>query len=127
MGLLDSLYITAHFIIFVAALVGALEISRAYLALIHLHWQTRASAKIFFVGCALVHLGLALGKSDALFFQIVSGIQAVSIVAFLILLAWDLNAALRNLRRAFQLIQDEYGADGDRMIATVTTALRKGK
>lgn len=121
------IYTFAQLVIFVASLVAAIEISRAYLALIHLHWQTRVFAKTFFVCCAIFHLGLALDSTHGWFIDTIGLVQAVSIVMFLVLLALDLNTALRNLRRAFKLIQAEYESDGDRMIAAVTMALRQGR
>lgn len=126
MPLLDSTQVAVQFIIFIAALIAAVEVSRGYLALIKLRMQTRVSAKAFFICCALTHLGLALHKSDDLFFQIVGYLQAVSIVAFLIYLATDLRAALSNLRQAFKVIQLEHGETGDRIIAAIIAALRKG-
>lgn len=120
-------YVFAQLVIFVAALVAAIEISRAYLSLIYLHWLTRISAKVFFVCCAIFHLGLALGSVHGWLMDTVGLVQAISIVAFLILLAQDVTTALHNLRVAFKLVQERYGADGDRMIAAVTMALRQGK
>lgn len=121
------MHIVAHTIIFVACLVGALEVSRSFLAVFHLRWRTRIAAKTFFITCGLTHLGLALGKGGSLFFTISDSLQAVALVAFLTLLAQDLFTALRRLQMAFRAIHSKYGSDGDKMIATVALALQRGK
>jgi hypothetical protein len=118
--------IIAHTIIFAACLVGALEVSRSFVALIHLRWRTRISAKVFFVTCGLTHLGLALNESGTLFFALTDYLQALGLVAFLALLVQDLFTALRRLQAAFRAIHSEHGKDGDRMIATITLALQQG-
>jgi hypothetical protein len=116
----------AHLVIFLASLIGAFEVSRSFNALIRLQWKTRISAKVFFITCGLTHLGLALGVGDSTFFVITDHLQAVGLVSFLLLLSYDLTGALRLLRLVFKAVQSEYGADGDRMIATVIAALRRG-
>ncbi|MDB5280851.1 MAG: hypothetical protein JWR61_5806 [Ferruginibacter sp.] len=116
-----------HLVIFLASLIGAFEVPRSFNALIRLQWKTRISAKVFFVTCGLTHLGLALNLEHSPFFTITDHMQAVSLVVFLVLLSYDLTRALRMIRLAFKAVQSEHGADGDRMIATVTTALRRGK
>ena len=121
------MHIVAHTVIFVACLVGALEVSRSFLAIIHLRWITRISAKVFFVTCGLTHLGLALDKSDALLFTLTDYLQAIGLVAFLVFLVQDLFLALRRVQMAFRAIHSKYGQDGDRMIATITLALQQGK
>jgi hypothetical protein len=121
------MHIVAHTIIFIACLVGALEVSRSFVALIHLRWRTRIAAKVFFITCGLTHLGLALEKNDALLFTLSDYLQALSLVAFLVLLVQDLFIALRRLQMAFRAIHSKYGKDGDRMIATITLALQQGE
>lgn len=121
------LHIFAHLVIFTCGLVAAFEVSRSFNALIKMRWRTRIAAKLFFIGVALTHLAIAVEREDSLFFILTDVVQAVSLVTFLILLYLDLMAALRNLRLAFKAIQLEYDGDGDRMIATVTTALRRGR
>src|SRR3954452_19435002 len=113
------MHIVAHTIIFLACLAGAIEVSRSFVALIHLRWRTRIAAKTFFVACGIANLGLAL-ESDGVLWTITDWIQAVALVAFLILLAQDLFRALRRVQLAFKAIHAKYGDDGDTMIATVT-------
>jgi hypothetical protein len=120
------MHIVAHTIIFIACLIGALEISRSFVALIHLQWKTRITAKVFFVTCGLTHVGMALDKSNAVFFTLSDYLQAIALVGFLALLVRDLLRALRRVQMAFQAIHSKYGKDGDRMIATITLALQQG-
>jgi hypothetical protein len=114
----------AHFVICIACLLGALEISRSYLALFKLRWRTRIAAKLFFVCVAVANLGFIIDKEGASFFQGVYVVEAIALSSFLVLLFIDLRKALKRLRLAFTAIQSHYGKDGQRMIATVVTALQ---
>ena len=115
--------IVAHVITFAACLVAALEVSRSFVALIHLRWVTRIAAKVFFVATGVHHLALALDSR----FPLVVYVQTAGLVFFLILLWQDISRSLRRLRLAFLAVHAKYGDDGDTMIATVTYALQRGK
>lgn len=126
MSTLDIAHVAVHFILFVAYASAVFYVPSAFKALISLHRMTFVFGAGAFLCGAMTYLGLAVGREDALFFTITDFLQAVSIVGFLIYLAWDLQAALRNLKLAFKAISVEYGAEGDHIIALVTQALRRG-
>jgi hypothetical protein len=117
-------HVLAHLIIFLAYLAAVFRVPPSFRALMKLRLITMVSGAGFFLFCGLTHFGLALGKSDLLFFEITDHLQAVSIVTFLLTLSIDLQNALTRLRLAFQTIRHAYGKDGERMIATVTAALQ---
>lgn len=119
--------IVVHLLIFAACLIGAFEVSRSYVALIRLKWRTRIAAKVFFASTGIIHIGLALGDQRETLFQILYVLELVSVVVFLISLFIDLSSALRRLRLAFKVIEQIYGTDGRRMIATVIAALQGSK
>lgn len=117
-------HIIAHSVIFIAYLVAVFRVPPSFAALIQLRLPTIVAGAGFFLFCGLTHLGLSLNKEDALLFYITDHLQAVSIVAFLVLLSQDISRALSRLRLAFKVIRQAYGADGEKMIATVTAALQ---
>jgi hypothetical protein len=118
-------HVFAHIIIFLAYLGATIYVPGVMRSLFYVRPLTLIAGGGFFLFCGLTHLALALDKQDALLFEITDHLQAVAIVAFLILIAIDLTTALRRLRQAFKLIHDEQGEGGDRAISLVTMALQR--
>lgn len=123
--MLHTFQLAAHIIVFVACLIGAIEVSRSYAALIHLRWRTRISAKVFFASVGVLNLLLALNEHTSAFFSVLVCLQAVALLVFLVSLFLDLMRALSRVRAAFRAIQLKHGHTGDEIIATVLTALQR--
>lgn len=122
-----DIHAVVHFILFVAYLAAVFYVPSAFRALIRLNLSTILFGASFLFFSGLTYLALATGHEDSTLFVVSDYLQVVSIVGFLFCLAHDLQTALRNLRLAFRAIQAEFGADGNRMIALVTQALRRGR
>jgi len=125
--MMDALHTAAYFILVVVFVARMFRLPASFNALIGLHRWTQVAGLLSSLLLAVGFFGSAIGERDALVFLITDWGIAVSSVAFLIGLAMDVNASLKNLRIAFKLAQDEFGSDGDRMIALVTQALRRGR
>lgn len=113
-----------HVVLFLACWLAAFRVVPSFQALINLHPLTSLSGTAFFVLAGIENLGLAVHEHHVWLFILSSYLQAVSIVVFLVMLTLDLRQALKRLRMAFMAIRHHYKKDGDRVIATVTTALQ---
>lgn len=113
-----------HLVIGIACLVAGFRVVPSFQALIRLHPFTVITGVSFFVLTGVGQFGLASHHSGEWLFALVSYLQAISIVGFLISLARDVQKALRRLRFAFMAIRNHYQSDGERVIATITTALQ---
>lgn len=126
-GNLDAFSTGVHVFIFVWAVAAALLVPSAFKALIGAHWMTLLSGSTFFLTIGLGNLGIALGHGSDALFEICDALAALSLLAFLVFLYWDVQAALKNLRLAFRAISAEYGQDSTHIIALITQALRHGR
>lgn len=125
--MIDLIHTVIFFILAILFVARAFQLPSSYRAVFGLHRATHLTG---FTSSALLSfgfLGNAFDQRHTLAWVISDGILVVSTVAFLFLLFWDVNTALKNLRLAFKAIQAEFGADGNRMIALVTAALRRGR
>lgn len=119
----DAIRTFLHLILLAVYTAAVFRVPQSFRALIHLHKITLFSGLLFFILCGGIQLGIILNKNGAVFLAS-EYIQAASLIVFIIWLAKDVARALKRLRLAFQAIQNVYGDDGDRMIATITTALQ---
>lgn len=120
-GLQDAI----HIVLLFACGAAALRVVPSIQSIMYLNPVSRVGGTVFFLLAGVSEIGLIVHGSQW-FFLLAAYFEAVALIAFLIGLARDLQVALSRLRLAFMTVRHHYGKDGDRIIATVTTALQGG-